>query len=516
MPFENENTFLKYRSTGREEEFHTRYEKALQECEKYFGREYPNIVVQDVTEEKKIIDISPINGKEILKMQNASVATLNRALDILKGSYRKWYDLGYLARSRIFLKAADIMSERKFEFSAMLAWENGKNRFEAMGDVDEAIDFLRYYAINLIENQGFVRFTGKAYSNEESISVMKPYGVFAVIAPFNFFSITVGMTAGPLLVGNSVILKPSSDIPLSSYLFVRLLHEAGVPKENLAFLSGSGSQIGDPIVTDKRINGILFTGSRSTGIRIFQNANRDSPKVVITEMGGKDAIIVSDKANLQKAIEGVYRSAFGYSGQKCSACSIVYAQSGIYDSFVKGLVERTKKEEPKDPRKRDAFSTPVVNKEAFLKFKEISSKLPAEGKVLTGARTLDNEGYYCYPTVVADLKENSFVLKDELFLPVLAVRKVESVKDAVDEINRSDYGLTGGIFTEDQGEIDYYFSHADVGVIYANRSVGGSTGAMVGSQPFVGWKMSGVSGKGTGSFYYLQQFLREQSQTVVH
>ena len=165
MPFENENTFLKYRSTGREEEFHTRYEKALQECEKYFGREYPNIVVQDVTEEKKIIDISPINGKEILKMQNASVATLNRALDILKGSYRKWYDLGYLARSRIFLKAADIMSERKFEFSAMLAWENGKNRFEAMGDVDEAIDFLRYYAINLIENQGFVRFTGKAYSN---------------------------------------------------------------------------------------------------------------------------------------------------------------------------------------------------------------------------------------------------------------------------------------------------------------------------------------------------------------
>ncbi len=516
MPFLNENTVLKYRESSKEEEFHAKYEKALKECEKYFGKEYPNIVVDDVVEERKIIDTSPINGKEILKMQNASMETLDKALGILSKSYRKWFELGHLARAQIFLNAAELLSKRKYEFSALLAWENGKNRYEAMGDVDEAIDFLRYYALNLLENEGFVKFIGKAYKNEESLSIMKPYGVFAVIAPFNFFSITVGMTSAPLLVGNSVILKPSSDIPLTSYLFVRLMHEAGVPKENLAFLSGSGSSIGDPLVTDKRVSGILFTGSRETGLRIFHKANMESPKVVITEMGGKDAIIVSDKANIVKAIEGVFRSAFGYSGQKCSACSVAYVHKDVYNVFMEGLLKRTKSEEPSDPRGRSAFITPVVNKEAFTKFKELMGKLPAEGKVQAGGRVKDGEGYYCYPTIISDLKNDSFVIKDELFLPILAVKKIDSVKAAIEEINRSDYGLTGGIFSESEEEIDYYFKNVDVGVIYANRSVGGSTGAMVGSQPFVGWKMSGVSGKGTGSFYYLQQFLREQSQTIVH
>ena len=516
MPFENENTILKLRSENNEDKFHKSYEAALRDVEKLLGKEYPNIAGDEIKENSKLSDISPIDGREIAKFQNGSRESLDKALRMLSRSYKAWYERGYLERARIFLRAADLLSERKYEFSAILAWENGKNRYEAMGDVDEAIDFMRYYALSLIENQGFIRFTGKAYPNEESMSVMKPYGVFAVIAPFNFFSITVGMTSGPLIVGNSVLLKPSSDIPLASYLFVRLMHDAGVPKENLAFFSGSGSNIGDTLVTDDRVKGVVFTGSRSVGLGIFHKANSKSPKIVVTEMGGKDAIIVTSQANMQKAIEGVFRSSFGYSGQKCSACSVVYVHKDVYESFIEGLIKRTQKEEPMDPREKNAFVTPVINKEAFQKYKDLIQKIKEQGNVVTGAKVKEGSGYYCYPTIVTDLKDDSFLLKEELFLPILAVKKVDSLEEAVRRVNESDYGLTGGIFTESSEEISYYFNNVEVGVIYANRSVGGSTGAMVGSQPFVGWKMSGVSGKGTGSFYYLQQFLREQSQTIVH
>ncbi len=516
MPFENVNTYIKLKDMGLEEEFHQNYENAVKKVTSYFHKEYPNLAEHEVVEQEKIRDISPIDGKEIATFQSASEKNLIASLKILKQHYKEWYNIGYLARARIILGCADELDREKYNFAAMLAYENGKNRFEAMGDVDEAIDFMRYYAINLIENQGFARFTGKAYANEETISIMKPYGVFAVIAPFNFFSITVGMTVAPLVVGNAVILKPSSDIPLSSYLFIKLLREHGVPSNAVAFAAGSGSKVGNLITESEYVSGIVFTGSRETGMQIFHNATRKEPKVVITEMGGKDAIIVTDKADIGKAVEGVARAAYGYGGQKCSACSLVYVQEGIYDKFMERLAERTKAIKPSDPRKMDSFLPPVVNKAAFDKYKQLCKVLPGEGKVVCGATEKEGEGYYVNPTIVSDLKTDSFVLKEELFLPILGVVKFKTLKDAVDEINKSEYGLTGGIFTEDRKEIDYYFNNAEVGVIYANRASGGSTGAMVGSQPFVGWKMSGNTGKGTGSFYYLQQFLREQSQTIAH
>ena len=516
MPFDNENTFLKLKSQGKEEEFHRNYEKALKDVEKYLHKEYPNLSFTEMTEKDKIKDTSPIDESELATFQSASESSVKDTVKTLKAAYRKWYNIGYVERSRTILKCADEMSREKYLFAALLAYENGKNRFEAMGDVDEAIDFMRYYSLNLIENQGFVRFTGKAYKNEESMSVMKPYGVFAVIAPFNFFSITVGMTVGPLVVGNAVILKPSSDIPLSSYLFIKLLRDSGVPKDVVAYLAGSGSVVGRILSSDSNIAGIVFTGSRETGLEIYHNATKDEPKVVVTEMGGKDAIIVTNKASLEKAVEGVVRAAFGYSGQKCSACSLLFVQEGIYDKFLKMLVDRTKSMTPKDPREKDAFVTPVVNRSAYEKFKEFASKLPHEGKVVCGGKTVDRKGYYVEPTIVTDLKKDSFAVKNELFVPILSVLKFRTLEEAVAQINDSRYGLTGGIFSEDPAEIEYYMDNADVGVLYANRSSGGSTGAMVGSQPFVGWKLSGSSGKGTGSFYYLQQFLREQSQTVVH
>ena len=514
--FENENTFIKLQKEGKEKEFDSSYEKALKEAESYLSKEYPNLIAGEVKEEKKIEDISPIGGKKIATFQLSSKESVEKAISMLHKNYRSWYARGYVERSRILLKAYDLIREKKYLIAAIEAFENGKNRYEAVADVDEALDFIRYYALNLIENEGFVKLTGKGYDNEESFSVMKPYGVFAVIPPFNFYAITVGMTVGPLITGNAVILKPSSDIPIISYITIKLLHEAGVPTEVLAFLSGSGGIVGRTLAEHPKIGGIVFTGSREVGMDIYHRATEKGPKPVITEMGGKDAIIVTAKANMQKAIEGVVRAAFGFAGQKCSACSLLFVQDNIYDTFLEKLKDRTSKIIIGDPRKKEAFLNPVVNKAAFDKFRAMQETFAKEGKILTGGKTLQGEGFYVEPTIIYDLKADSSIVRNELFLPVLAVRKFKMLEEAVAEINSSEYGLTGGIFSEDAAEIRYYFDNVDVGVIYANRERGGSTGAMVGSQPFVGWKMSGSTGKGTGSFYYLAQFLREQSQTIAH
>ncbi len=516
LMFNNENTYIKMVKAGKEAEFDSNYDKALSEAERYLHREYPNLVGDEVTEEKKIKDISPIDGKEIATFQLSSKESVEKAVTMLQASYRRWFDLGYEERARIIMHAGDLIREKKYLISALLAFENGKNRYEAMADVDEALDFIRYYALNLIENNGFSRFTGKGYDNEESSSVMKPFGVFSVIAPFNFYAITVGMMTAPLVTGNSVAFKPSSDIPLVSYLTVKMMHEAGVPTDVLCYLSGSGGIVGRTLIEHPLVGGVVFTGSRDVGMDIFHRATQHSPKPVIAEMGGKDAIIVSEKCNMKKAVEGVTRAAFGYAGQKCSACSLVLVQESIHDEFVNLLKERTQKITTGDPRKKETFMNPVVNRAAYDKFKELHSRFTSEGKILTGGNVLERDGFYVEPTIVYDLSADAYIVKNELFLPVLAVRKFKTLVDAVAEVNSSEYGLTGGIFTEDPGEIRYYFDNANVGVIYANRERGGSTGAMVGSQPFVGWKMSGTTGKGTGSFYYLAQFLREQAQTIAH
>lgn len=516
MPFENEVTYVKYVKNGKEKEFNELYDKACEEAKKYIGKEYKNIIGKEVEESNKIKHTSPVDGKEIGIFQAGSQKYVDEAISMLKKAQKSWFKSGYVNRARVMLKAADLMSRDKFLISALLAYENGKNRTEAMADVDEGIDFLRYYALNLIENQGFVRFTGKGYENEESMSYMKPYGVFAVIAPFNFYAITAGMVAGPLITGNSVLLKPSSDIPLTSYLYVKTLIEAGVPAENIAFISGKGSEIGPYITAHKDISGILFTGSRDAGISIFKNATKDRPKVIITEMGGKDTITVTSKADINKAVNGVYRAAFGYSGQKCSACSIAYVEEKVYDQFLTKIKEITDKLIVGDPKKLETYMGPVINKEAVEKFKKYSELARKDGKILSGGNVIEGPGNFVRPTIVTDLPKNSDIIKHELFLPFLAIVKVKSLDEAIERINESDYGLTGGIFTEDPSEIQKYFDEVEVGTIYANRERGGSTGAMVGSQPFVGWKLSGISGKGTGSFYYLQQFLREQSQTIAH
>lgn len=514
MPFDNENTYIKMVEKNEEDLFHKKFDEGLERVTKFFDKEYPNLVNGDVIEKEKLTHVSPLDGKtHVGTFQMSTKETSQRAVKIARENYRAWYSKGHIARAEIFLKAAELLSEEKFEYSALLSYENGKNRYEAMGDVDEAIDFMRYYALNLIENQGFSRFTGTAYYGEDSKSVMKPYGVFLVVAPFNFFSITVGMVSGPLIVGNSVILKPSSDIPLSSYKFVELMYRAGVPKTNLIFLSGSGGRVGRTLYTDDGVDGIVFTGSRDIGTKIYRESQEKKPKIAITEMGGKDTIIVTRNSDIDKAVEGVAKSAFGYNGQKCSACSLALIDEKLYDTFKKKLVEFSSKLVTDDPRMKGTFTGPIINREAYEKFQRIMETVPKD-RILLGGKKIERDGFYVENTILDNVGDPN-IERVELFLPILALKPTKSLGDAIEFVNSMEYGLTGGIFTEDRKEIDYYFDNVDVGVIYANRRRGGSTGAMVGSQPFVGWKWSGTSGKGTGSFYYLQQFLREQAQTIV-
>lgn len=513
MPFDNENTYVKMVMSGKEEEFHQKYEKKLEDVVEYFGKEYPNLLLEEVFEEQKFTKISPIDGKtEIGKFQMSSKENSEKAAEFSRAGYRAWYKKGYIYRAETFLRAADALASRKYDFAAMLTYENGKNRYESFADVDEAIDFMRYYALQLLKNEGYVKLTGGVTLGEESKSVMKPYGLFLVIAPFNYFSITVGMMSGPLITGNSVILKPSSDIPLCSYLVVKLLHEVGVPKENLMFLSGSGKMVGKTLYTNNNIDGIVFTGSRDVGMKIYMESQEIRPKVLVTEMGGKDTVIVTKNADLSMAAEGTAKAAFGYSGQKCSACSLVLVHESVYNKFKKRLVEYSKELTIGDPRERKTYAGPIINKEAYEKFKKIVSIVPKEA-ILLGGNVIERGGYYLENTIFDNVNIPE-IERVELFLPVLSLKPFRELKEAINLVNSMDYGLTGGIFSEDKKEVEEYFELVDVGVVYANRRSGGSTGAVVASQPFVGWKMSGTTGKGTGSFYYLQQFLREQSQTV--
>jgi 1-pyrroline-5-carboxylate dehydrogenase len=350
---------------------------------------------------------------------------------------------------------------------------------------------------------------------------MRPFGVWAIVAPFNFpVALATGMTAGVLVAGNTGVLKPASDTAYSGLEVYRAFADAGLPRGVLNFITGSGGEAGEALVTDPRIDGIIFTGSKEVGQRLYRDlANGPYARPCITELGGKNPTIVTARADLDKAVEGVARSAFGFGGQKCSACSRVYVEAPVYDDFVQKLVERTQKLVVGDPAQKETYVGPVINETAQRRFEEAAERAAREGQVLVGGKVLESDeygkGYFVAPTIVDGLPLDHPFFKEELFLPFLAVGKVNSLDEALRESNNTEYGLTAGIFSEDRSEIERFFDEIEAGVVYANRSGGATTGAWPGCQSFTGWKASGSSGKGGLGPYYVQQFLREQSRTVV-
>lgn len=519
--FDNESTLIKTLINKGEDTFDIRYEDAVLRVKEELGKTYPMIIDgKPVTAGRVLSVLSPIDTRVIVahfpigneQHAESAITAARRALE-------SWSTTDYTERVKIFRKAADSVSQSKYELSALLTFENGKNRYEAIGEVDEAIDFMRYYAEQMELNSGFVKRMKSAYPNEKNKSVMKPYGVWAVIAPFNFpVAITDGMCTGAIITGNTVVLKPASDTPLTSYKFCKILEEAGLPSGVINFVTGSGNLVGKTLVESDGIDGIVFTGSKEVGLGIHHFANSMRPKPVITEMGSKNPVVITDNADLDKAVDGVFKAAFGYSGQKCSACSRVYIHESLKEEFVKKLTERTNLLIIGNPLNRNNFMGPLINEKAYKKYKKCCDIARKDGKILTGGNIVtDNElnyGYYVQPTIVDNLPKDHSLFKEEMFVPILCVADYNKFSDAIKLCNDNDYGLTAGIFSKDQNEVEEFLDKIAAGVIYVNRARSATTGAIVACQPFVGWKNSGISGKGAGSEYYLTLFMKEQSQTI--
>lgn len=518
--FENEKTWAKAISNNDTDEFHKKFDQAIESVRKDFGKKYPMIIGgKEVFSEDQFQVRSPADRNIVIA--NFPMATSEetlRAIESARDAFFKWSNIPYQKRIQVFREVADDLSSQKFTLAAIMTFENGKSRLEAMGDVDEAIDFLRFYSDELEANEGYSKETKSAIPNEKTRSVLKPYGVWGIISPFNYPSaIAIGMTSGALLTGNTAVLKPASDAPLSAYKFVEAIYHK-LPPAALNFVTGSGNIVGKTILESPLVDGIAFTGSKQVGMLGFQTFSEKNPRPFISEMGGKNPVIVTESADIEKAAEGVMRAAFGYGGQKCSACSRVYVQKNVANQFMEKLVAKTRTLKIGRPWQKDVYLGPIINESAVKKFEKAVESAKKDGKIIQGGMVLkDSEyenGYFVQPTIVTGLSQEHELVKEELFLPFVCVSEFDNFDDAIKMSNKSNYGLTAGIFSQDKSQVETFFNKIEAGVIYANRSSSATTGALVGAQPFVGWKDSGISGKGAGGAYYLLQFMREQTQTL--
>jgi 1-pyrroline-5-carboxylate dehydrogenase len=489
-------------------------ETALQKVKGEIGREYPLVIGgQKITGLKTFTSTNPSHKEQVLgRFQKGTREHVEQAIEAAWKAFESWKRQPVDVRAGLLLKAADLMRQRKHEFSATMIYEVGKTWPEADADTAEAIDFLEFYAREAYRYGGEQPIT--KIESEENALVYIPLGVGGVIPPWNFpLAIMAGMTSAAVVTGNTVILKPSSDAPWIAQRFVALLEEAGMPAGVVNFLSGSGGEVGDPLVQHPRIRFISFTGSKEVGLHINEEAAKPRKgqiwiKRVVAEMGGKDAIIVDrETRNLDDAAAAVVASAFGFQGQKCSACSRLIVDAAIYDKFVPMVAEKTKALRMGPPEKSDAQIGPVVNESAMRKIKEYIDKGSKEGKVVAGGHVHPENGYYIEPTVIADVDPDATIAQEEIFGPVLAVMKAKDFDDALRIANDSPYGLTGAVFTDNADKIRRAQEEFFVGNLYINRKC---TGALVGVHPFGGFNMSGTDSK-AGGRDYLGLFLQAKA-----
>jgi 1-pyrroline-5-carboxylate dehydrogenase len=488
-------------------------EEALKKVRAEFGHEYPMwINGQRVTTTGKKKSTNPSRPSEVIGVfQDASKEQAAEAVEAAAKYFDVWKKVPTETRAKYLFKAAQIVRERKFEYAALVCYEVGKSWIEADADVAETIDFCEFYGremLRLAEPQKLTPMRG-----ERNYMVYIPLGVGAVIPPWNFpMAIMAGLVVASLVTGNTVVLKPAADSPTIAAKFVEILHEAGVPNQAVQLLTGSGAVIGDVIVQHPKTRYIGFTGSKEVGLRIAELANKPQPgqiwiKRTVLEMGGKDGIVVDDEADVDAAVEGTAQAAFGYQGQKCSACSRVIVSEKIYDTFLSKLVERTKKIKVGPSDDPSNYMGPVVSESAMkgiLNYIEVGKK---EGRLMTGGGRAAGDGYFVEPTIIADVDPKARLAQEEVFGPVLAVIKAKNFDHAMEIANNTEFGLTGAVYSKNpekirRAEEDFY-----VGNLYLNRKC---TGAMVGAHPFGGFNMSGTDSK-TGGKDYLLLFLQGKS-----
>ena len=482
-------------------------QEALSLVASQLGREYDLVIGGERHKtDNKIRSVNPARPAQVVGVhQKAGAGHVEPAMTAALRAFESWSRTPVETRVSLLLGAAKIIRKRHFEFCAWLTFEVGKNWAEADADVGETIDFLEFYAREAVRLAAAK--TPIQYPGERNELHYIPLGVGAVISPWNFpFAIMAGMTAASIVTGNTVILKPSSDAPTIAAKFIEVLEEAGMPAGIVNFCPGSGATFGNAIVEHPKTRFIAFTGSKKVGLEIHERAARSQPgqiwiKRTILEMGGKDSILVCADANLDKAADGVVASAFGFSGQKCSACSRAIVEAPVYDRFISLVKERTARLTVGDPATNHNLG-PVVNQSALKSMLGYIETGEKEGRLIAGghAPATADGGYFLEPTVIADIAPKAVLAQEEIFGPVLAVIKVASFEEGLKVANNTEYSLTGSIYSTDRKKLDIARHEFHVGNLYFNRKC---TGAMVGAHPFGGFNMSGTDSKAGGPDYLL-------------
>ncbi len=480
-------------------------EKALAEVRAAFGREYQlRIGGEWIATGDKLVSVNPSNPREVVGVHHKATADLaKRAVESAWAAFPQWSRTPAEERVRMLLDAARILRTRKLEFDAWLVYEAGKTWPEADADVSEAIDFCEYYAREMTRLAGPQRVHQLPGEHDEMVYL--PLGVGIVIPPWNFpLAILAGMTAASLVTGNTAIVKPSSETPTIAAKFAEVLLEAGFPESSFTLLTGSGAAVGDVLVQHPKTRFVAFTGSRDVGLRINELAAKPQPgqiwiKRVIAEMGGKDAIVVDADADVDKAVDGVLVSAFGYQGQKCSACSRAIVDAKVYDTFVEKLAAKAKdiRVGPSDDPAN--YMGPVISDGARKSILKYITTGKSEGRMVAGGEA-PGGGYFIAPTIIADVEPRATIFQEEIFGPVLAVTKARNFEDALQKANDTQYGLTGAVYSNNPDHLREARERFHVGNLYLNRKC---TGAMVGAHPFGGFNMSGTDSKAGGPDYLL-------------
>ncbi|MBN1756358.1 L-glutamate gamma-semialdehyde dehydrogenase [bacterium] len=481
-------------------------EKAIAYVQSQVGKEYGLIIDgEEIFTEGKIKSINPGNVDEIVGIHSKCTKELaERAMQSALKAFDKWKKVPGKVRARYLWKAASIMKERIYELSAWMVFEEGKNWLEAYADTCEAIDFLEFYGHQMVKLDSIQPLTRMEGVDNELHYIS--LGVGVVIPPWNFpCAIMAGMTTAAIVSGNSVLLKPASTAPTIARKFVDIMREVMLPPGVLNFIPGSGSEIGDFIVEHPKTRFIAFTGSMEVGLRIQELASKCSPgqiwvKRTILEMGGKDAIVVDNSAKLDEAATGIVASAFGFQGQKCSACSRAIVVKEVYDELLQLIIDKAKKITVGNVKQWENYMGPVIDKSAYAKIMEYIEIGKGEGRLVLGGEKASGNGYYIQPTIIADVDSNARIAQEEIFGPVLAYIKADNYDHALEIANGTKYGLTGAVFAMDRMKLERAREEFHVGNLYLNRKC---TGALVDVEPFGGFNMSGTDSKAGGRDYLL-------------
>ncbi|QED46464.1 L-glutamate gamma-semialdehyde dehydrogenase [Cytobacillus dafuensis] len=490
------------------------YLAGLKTVEGYLGQDYDLVIGGErISTEDKIVSYNPANKTEVIgRVSKANRDLAEKAMQEAVEAFKTWKKVKPETRADVLFKAAAIIRRRKHEFSALLTKEAGKPWNEADADTAEAIDFLEFYARQMLKIKDGVPVNSRP--NEYNRYDYIPLGVGIIISPWNFpLAIMAGTTVAAIVAGNTVLLKPASTTPVVAAKFVEVMEEAGLPKGVLNFVPGSGAEVGDYLVDHKDTRFISFTGSRDVGLRIFERSSKVNEgqiwmKRLIAEMGGKDTIVVDKEADLELAATSIVASAFGFSGQKCSACSRAVIVEDVYDQVLNRVVELTKELTQGDPVDQNNYMATVIDQNAFDKIMSYIEIGKQEGKLMTGGEGDDSKGYFIKPTVFADLSPDARIMKEEIFGPVVGFTKAKDFDHAIEIANDTEYGLTGAVITNNRENIQKAREDFHVGNLYFNR---GCTGAIVGYQPFGGFNMSGTDSKAGGPDYIM---LHMQAKTT--